>query len=86
VGDGWLMVQADGESAEFAVQVAEDFRGAGLGLKLVDVLIGIGREKALKTIYGIALKDNAGMLSLARRLGFEVRRHDGEDTKLVLEL
>jgi acetyltransferase len=86
VGDAWLMVQADGESAEFAVQVAEDFRGVGLGLKLVDVLIGIGREKALKTIYGIALKDNAGMLSLAKRLGFEIRRHDGDDAKLVLEL
>jgi len=81
-----LLVQADGEDAEFAVQVAEDFRGAGLGLKLVDVLIGIGREKALKTIYGIALRENAGIIALATRLGFEVRKHDADQVKLVLEL
>ena len=86
VGNAWLLVQADGENAEFAVQVAEDFRGAGLGLKLVDVLIGIGREKALKTIYGVALRENTAIINLATRLGFEVRKHDADQVKLVLEL
>ncbi len=86
VGNARLIVQADTESAEFAVQVADDFRGAGLGLKLVDVLIGIAREKALKTIYGIALRENAAMIGLATRLGFEVLKYDEDAVKLVLEL
>ena len=86
VGNAWLFVQADGENAEFAVQVAEDFRGTGLGFKLIDVLIGIGREKALKTIYGIALRDNAPMINLAKRLGFDVRKYEADEVKLVLDL
>lgn len=87
VGNAWLLVQADGENAEFAVQVAEDFRGTGLGFKLVDVIIGIGREKALKSIYGVALRENSAMIGLATRLGFEIRKHDDADlVKLVLEL
>ena len=86
VGNAWLFVQADGENAEFVVQVAEDFRGTGLGFKLIDVLIGIGREKALKTIYGIALRDNAPMINLAKRLGFDVRKYEADEVKLVLDL
>ena len=86
VGNAWLLVQADGKSAEFAVQVAEDFRGAGLGMKLVDVLIGIGREKGLNSINGIALKENSSIINLATRLGFEVSRYDVDQVKLVLEL
>ncbi len=86
VGNARLLVQADGESAEFAVQVAEDFRGTGLGLKLVDVIIGIARDKGLKTMYGIALSENTPMINLAKRLGFEVLKYDQDEVKLVLEL
>jgi len=86
VGNGRLVVQGDSGSAEFAVQVAEDFRGTGLGLKLVDVIIGIARDKGLKTMYGIALRENAPMISLARRLGFEVLKYEQDEVKLLLEL
>jgi len=46
VGNSRLLIQPDGESGEFAVLVADDFHGSGLGLKLMDMIIGIGREKA----------------------------------------
>ncbi len=86
VGNAWLMVQADGRNAEFSVLVAEDFRGVGLGLKFVDMLIGISRDKGLEMIYGLVLKDNFRMISLAKRLGFEVHNYDSDQLKLVLEL
>jgi acetyltransferase len=86
VGNSRLMIQADGLSGEFAVVVADDFHGAGLGLKLVDMVIGIGREKGLQTIYGIALEDNTGMINLAKRLGFTVTKYTEGEVKLNLEL
>ncbi len=86
VGNAWLLVQADGRNAEFSVLVAEDFRNVGLGLKFIDMLIGISRDKGLDMIYGIVLKDNFRMISLAKRLGFEVHNYDSDQLQLVLEL
>jgi acetyltransferase len=86
VGNSRLLIQSDGLSGEFAVLVAEDFRNVGLGLKLTDMIIGIARDKGLKSIYGIALKENSRMISLARRLGFTIESDGGEEVKFTLEL
>ena len=86
VGVGRLVIQPDGERGEFAVLVADDFQNRGLGLKLVDMLIGIGQEKGLRNIYGIVLPDNAKMIRLARKLGFTLERLSPEEGKITLEL
>jgi acetyltransferase len=86
VGNSRLLIQSDGLYGEFAVLVAEDFRNVGLGLKLTDMIIGIARDKGLKSIYGIALKENYRMISLARRLGFNIDNDSGEEVKFTLEL
>jgi acetyltransferase len=85
IGVGRLIIEPGDKRAEFAVLVADDFAGQGLGKKLVDMLIGIGEEKRLETIYGIVLSDNSHMIRLCRALGFEVKR--GEDPEeVVVEL
>jgi len=86
VGNSRLLTQGDGETGEFAVLVADDFHSVGLGLKLMDMIIGIGREKGLKTIYGIALSENTGMINLAKRLGFTVQKYSEDEVKFTLEL
>jgi acetyltransferase len=86
VGTGRLLIQPDYEVAEFAVMVADDFQGVGLGLKLCDLLIGIGREKGVKQIYAIVLNENVKMINLGKRLNFAVERLSPEETKLTLEL
>lgn len=86
VGVGRLVIQPDGERGEFAVLVSDDFQNRGLGLKLVDMLIGIAQEKGLKSIYGIVLPDNAKMIGLARKLGFILERVSPEESKITLEL
>jgi len=80
------MMQPGGETGEFAVLVADDFQGNGLGLKLADMLIGIAHEKGLKNIYGIVLKDNTKMLGLAKRLGFVTQTYSSDEMKITLEL
>ena len=86
VGVGRLLIQPGDRVAEFAVLVADDFQGAGLGLKLCDTIIGIGREKKLEQIYAIVLNENTKMINLGKRLNFSVQRLSAEETKLVLEL
>ena len=77
IGVSRLITEPGDKRAEFAIVVADDFAGQGLGTKLLDMLIGIGEEKRLETIYGIVLADNSNMIRLCRGLGFEIKRGDG---------
>jgi len=73
VGVGRLIMDPSRKRGEFAVVVADDFQGKGLGTKLVDVLIEIANEKGLETIYGVVMPENTRMIELCRKLGFDVR-------------
>ena len=86
VGVGRLIIEPGMETGEFAIVVADDFRGNGLGLKLLDNLIGIAWDKGLGSIYGIVLNDNSKMISLAKKLGFTMRRPTDEESRVTLEL
>jgi acetyltransferase len=86
VGVGRMLIDLEGESGEFAVLVAEDFQSNGLGEKLVDVLIGIARERGLKSIFANVLSDNVKMLTLGRKLGLNVENISFEEKKLTLHL
>ncbi|MCD6452992.1 MAG: bifunctional acetate--CoA ligase family protein/GNAT family N-acetyltransferase [Dehalococcoidales bacterium] len=86
VGVGRLLIEFGREIGEFAVVVADDFQGNGLGQKLVDMLIDVAQGKGLKSIYGVVLNDNKKMIGLGTKLGFIVERYSPEESKLVLEL
>lgn len=73
VGVGRLIMEPDRKRGEFAVVVADDFQGRGLGTKLIDVLIGIADEKGLETMYGIVLPENERMIKLCKKLGFDIK-------------
>jgi len=86
VGVGRLIVEPGGETGEYAIVVADDFQGNGLGLKLLDMLIGIAHDKGLKSIYGIVLNDNTKMIELAKKVGFKAQQLSDEETRVTLEL
>jgi acetyltransferase len=73
----------DGVSCEFGIAVADDWAGRGLGQHLLRRLATLARERGLATMYGVVLPRNAGMLALARRIGFRVERSP-EDPALEL--
>lgn len=83
VGVGRLIIDPDTQAGEFAIVVADDFQNNGLGRKLMGILIDIARDKNLKRIYGIVMKDNYKMLSLARKLGFTIETHSYEEVKVI---
>ncbi len=63
------------EEAEFAVIVRSDMKGKHLGWILMDKLIRYLRANGTHRVVGTILKENSGMLDLARGLGFTITRH-----------
>ena len=71
----------DGETAEFALVVADAWQGKGLGRMLLERLCKCARSAGYRSLYGHILMDNPAMLELAGRLGFtEAGRAEGEVT------
>jgi len=62
-----------GEDCEFALVVADDLQGRGLGIRMLDVVIEAARTAGYREVVGEVLRDNRAMLALARRAGFEAR-------------
>jgi acetyltransferase len=73
-----VIIDAQGETAEFAIVVRSDVHHQGLGWKLMDKMTGYCRSRGLKTLTGEVLSENHRMLSLMRDLGFK-KHIDMED-------
>jgi acetyltransferase len=86
VGVSRLIIDASKEFGEFATVIADEFQDIWLGHKLTDMLIGIAREKNLKGLYGIILKDNIKMINLVRNLGFRLENVSDNELKAVIDL
>jgi acetyltransferase len=82
IGAARYAVGADGETAEFAVAVADAWQGRGVGERLLRDLITVAARRGLRWIEGDILAGNRGMRALARKLGFQSRTRGG-DAQLV---
>jgi acetyltransferase len=71
---------------EFAVVVGDEWQGQGLGSKLLDYIIQIGKDVKLETIYGFVIRDNVKMIHLCRKKGFEIEPTEEGIAKVVLRL
>lgn len=84
VGGARYIREEDGETCEFAVTIAEGWRGAGLASGMLRTLIQDASKRGLKRMQGYVLAENRSMLDLARRLHFEVGASaEGPSVKLV---
>jgi len=72
----------DGDSCEFAIAIADDWSGRGLGKILMKALMSAARDAGYRSMTGSVLRENDGMLRLASRLDFELRP-DPEDPAVV---
>lgn len=69
------------DQAEFALAVADDWQGRGLGGRLLRQLVRVARRHGVRRLYGDVLRTNQPMLALAGAHGF-VRERQG-DARLV---
>jgi acetyltransferase len=68
----------DGE-AEFAIVVADEWQGQGLGAQLVGALLEHAKRSGIARLAGVTHTRNRAMRILARRLGFGVRPDEDPD-------
>lgn len=80
IADPW------GEAAEYAILIADEWQGQGLGGQMTDYIIEIAREMKLREIYATVLSSNKGMLTLFERKGFDIQREDFETFHISLPL
>lgn len=80
IADPW------GHSAEYAILIADEWQGQGLGSKMTDYIIEIARDMGLRHIYATVLASNASMLALFERKGFHISREDFDTFRVDLDL
>jgi acetyltransferase len=84
VGEARYVVREDGNSAEFALAVADAWQGRGVGSLLLERLAARAEVAGLEFLCGHTLASNRTMHRLARRLGFSVELDQKEDDVLLL--
>ena len=70
---GRVVADPDNVSAEFAVTVRSDLKGMGLGRIMMEKLIAYCRVRGTREIVGEALPQNARIVAMVKKLGFEVK-------------
>nr|WP_295079358.1 bifunctional acetate--CoA ligase family protein/GNAT family N-acetyltransferase [uncultured Roseateles sp.] len=84
VGVSRYITNPDQSSCEFSLLVADDFKGLGLGSRLMESIMDVAREKGLAEIQGLVLANNPSMLKLMKSLGFAIKPFEEDrDFKLV---
>ncbi len=78
-------ITPDGDGCEFAIVVADEVRGTGLGTRLLRKLMETARDRGLHEMVGETLSTNDPMRSLAERMGFSVRSSPDDATILLME-
>jgi RimJ/RimL family protein N-acetyltransferase len=72
VGAAIFVLGGDPSTCEFAITIAADYGGAGLGRTILTALIDAAKRRGLKEMEGFVLASNKSMLGLAARVGFNV--------------
>ena len=73
---------------EFAIAVADQWHGCGIGVRLLGELIAIASRSGITEIVGDALSTNVAMVALARKVGMGILPHPEGATlrRLVLPI
>jgi RimJ/RimL family protein N-acetyltransferase len=74
------------ETAELAVEVADELQHRGIGTALSARVIGRARANGFAALTATTLWDNRPARALMRRLGFHARRSQGRELELELTL
>lgn len=83
VGEARYVLSCDKDTAEFAIAVADDFRGLGLAQRLMAALVNAAHAAGLRWLVGEVLAGNARMLAFARSCGFVETTRGGLEPGVV---
>ncbi len=86
IGVVGLYIEPNKKRAEFAVAVGDPWQRHGLGSKLMDYIIEIGKDKEIEAIYGEMMRENYKVIKLLEKKGFIIEHRRGENSKASLKL
>jgi acetyltransferase len=86
VGIARYTTNPDGESAEFAIVVADAWQGRGVGRLLMQHLIDCAKRRGLSRLEGTVLRANANMRKFCELLGFVAHDDPDEPEQLTMTL
>jgi acetyltransferase len=84
IGVARFVKYPDGRQCEFALAIADQWQGKGVGTALMRELIAIARSFGLKTMEGFVLTTNQPMLKLVTFLGFSSEMSIDDPTQLTV--
>jgi acetyltransferase len=73
IGVGRLIRVRGVDEGEFAIVLSDKVQRQGLGTRLLQLLVQVGKQEGLKKIFAEILPDNSGMLRVAKKVGFTAR-------------
>ncbi|MFI4939195.1 MAG: GNAT family N-acetyltransferase [Burkholderiales bacterium] len=76
IGVSRYTTNPDKSTCEFALTIADEFKGQGLGSRLMHSIIDVARSKGLSFMEGLVLNKNAAMLKLMRSLNFQIKPYE----------
>ncbi len=77
--------EGNDQTCEFAITVAEDWRGTGLAAQLLASLVRRARRDGYQAMEGWVLAENTAMLALARKLRFKTEAVPGGASMLRVQ-
>jgi acetyltransferase len=87
VGVSRYYLDAETGEAEFALVVGDAHQRQGLGRHLMRRLIAVARERGVRQLSGLVLRENGPMLDLMRSLGFrQAATQEGDVVRVELDL
>ncbi len=81
-----LIFDVERKNGEFAIMVSDSWHGLGLGSKLMDYIIDIGKDLKLETIYSDISPENTKMLNLCNHKGFSSKSSDEYSVNMIMTL
>jgi len=81
-----IIEDAWGESAEYAILIADKWQGKGLGNLLTDYILDIARERNIQKVVASVLPTNAGMIHMFEERDFKFDKSSMEIYEVELPL
>ena len=81
-----LLADANYDTGEYGIMVRSDLKGAGLGWRLMSLMIEYARWQGLRVVEGQVLRENTTMLGMCRQLGFSITTDPDDATVAIVRL
>jgi acetyltransferase len=86
IGVGRLIADLDHETVEYAILISDAWQKKELGTMLTEYCVEISRNWNLKRVVAETTKDNQPMISVFKKLGFEINFNQDSTVSVSLKI